>query len=124
MEHAKVTKYLDLFHKMRNKFDVKKKEMGHKEKFPKELKEDSILVTLDKKSLHSPSAAEVPSSREDTFSTLQDSLELLTHRVPCMIQEMHEEEEEDSSAGTLEEEQPSLLPAIGDTSVKRFPHIS
>ena len=34
-----------------------------------------------------------------------------------MIQEMHEEEEEDSNAGTLIEEQPSLLPAVGETIV-------
>ena len=32
-----------------------------------------------------------------------------------MIQEMHEEEEADSSIGTLIEEQPSLLPVVGDT---------
>ena len=34
-----------------------------------------------------------------------------------MIQEMHEEEEEDSNIGKLVEEQPSLLPAVGDTIV-------
>ena len=48
---------------------------------------------------------------------MQYSLKFLTHRVPCMIQEMHEEEEADSSAGTLGQEQPSLLLAIGDTIV-------
>ena len=78
--------------------------MCHKVKFPKETKEDVNLVTLDKKSLHSPPAAEVLASGEETLATLQDSLELLTYRVPCMIQEMHEEEEEDSCAGTLGEE--------------------
>ena len=57
MEHAKVTKYSYLFHNLRNKFDVRKPEMCPKETFPKETKEDVILVTLDKKSLHSPPAA-------------------------------------------------------------------
>ena len=85
MEHAKVTKYSYFFHKLRKKFDVKKTEMGHKETFPKETKEDVILVTLDKKSLHSPPAAGVLASREETIAILQDGLELLTHRVPCMI---------------------------------------
>ena len=100
MEHAKVTKYSNFFHKLRKKFDMKKIEMCHKVTFPKE--EDVNLVTLDKKSLHSPPVAEVLASREETIATLQDSLELLAHRVPCMIQEMHEEEEEYSSTGTLE----------------------
>ena len=85
MEHAKVTEYSDFFHKLRKKFDVKKTEMCHKETFPKETKEDVNLVTLDKKSLHSPPAAKVLASREETLATLQDSLEILTHRVPCMI---------------------------------------
>ena len=113
MEHARVTKYSDFFHKFRNKFDVKKTEMCYKETFPKE--EDVNLVTLDKKSLHSPPAAELLAPGEETFASLQDSLSLLTHRLPCMIQEMHEEEEENSSAGTLGEEQPSLLPVVGGT---------
>ena len=34
-----------------------------------------------------------------------------------MDQEVHEEEEEDTSTGTLEENRPSLLPAVGDTIV-------
>ena len=104
MEHAKVTKYLDFFHKLRRKFDVRKLEMCHKETFPKETKEDFNLVTLDKRSLLSPPAIEVLASKEETLPTLQDSLELLTHRVPCITKEMHEEEEVDSSTGTLEEE--------------------
>ena len=54
MEHAKVNKYSYLFHKLRKKFDVKKIENGYKQAFPEETKEDVILVTLDKKSLHSP----------------------------------------------------------------------
>ena len=117
MEHEKVPKYSDLFHKLRNNFDERKPEMYPKETFPKETKEDVILVTLDKESLHSPPGAEVLASREETLATLQGGLELLTHRVPCMIQEMHEEEEEDSNAGTLIKEHPSLLPAVGDTIV-------
>ena len=64
--------------------DVKKTEMGHKETFPKETEEDFILVTMDNKSLHSPPATEVLTSREETLATMQDILELLTHRVPCM----------------------------------------
>ena len=103
MEHAKMTKYLDFLHKLRKKFDVKKTKMCHKETFPKKTKEDVDLVTLDKESLHSPPAAEVLASGEETLATLQGGLELLTHRVPCMIQEVHVEEEEDSSAGTLGE---------------------
>ena len=117
LEHAKVTKYSDFFHKLRKNFDVRKIEMCHKETFPKETKEDFNLVTLDKNSLHSPPTAKVLASREDTLATFQDSLELLTHRVPCMIQEMHEEEEVDSSAGTLRKVHPSLLPVFGDTIV-------
>ena len=85
MEHVRVTKYSDLFHKLRRKFDVKETYMCHKETFPKETREDVILVTLDKRSLHSPPAAEVLASREETLETLQDILELLTHRFPCMI---------------------------------------
>ena len=57
--------------------------MCQKVTFRKE--EDVNLVTLDKKSLHSPPAAEVLASREETLATLQGGLELLTHRVPCMI---------------------------------------
>ena len=91
LEHAKVTKYSDFFHKLRKKFDVEKRE-------------DVNLVTLDKRSLLSPPATEVLVSREETLASLQDSLKLLPYRVPCMIQEMHEEEEEDTSAGTLQEE--------------------
>ena len=34
MEHAKVTKYSDLFHKLRKEFDVRKPEMCHKVTFP------------------------------------------------------------------------------------------
>ena len=90
MEHVKVTKYSDLFHKLRKKFDVRKQEICHKETFPKETKEDVILVTLDKGSLHSSPVEKVITSGEETLATLQDSFELLTHRVPCMIQEMHE----------------------------------
>ena len=104
MDHVKVTKYSHFFHKLRNKFDVKKKDMSRKETLRKETKEDVIVFTLDKRSPHSPLAAEVLASREETLETLQDSLEILTHRVPCMIQEMHEEEEEYSNASTLEEE--------------------
>ena len=96
MEHAKVTKYSDFFHKLRKKFDVKKIDMCHKKTFPKGTKEDVNLVTMDKRSLHSPPAAEVLASGEETLASLQDSLKLLTYRVPCMIQEMHEEEEKDS----------------------------
>ena len=117
MEHVKVTKYSDLFHKLRKKFNVKKIEMCHKEEFPKETKEDVILVTLDKESLHSPPAAEVLVSREETLSSLQDSIKLLTYRIPCMIQEMHEGKEGDSSADTLGEGHPSLLPVVRDTIV-------
>ena len=99
-----MTKYSDFFHKLRKEFDVRKPKMCHKVTFPKETKEDANLVTLDKKSLHSPPAAKVLASKEETVATLQDSLDLLTHRVPCMIQEMHEEKDEESSAGTLGEE--------------------
>ena len=74
-----MTKYLDLFHKLRKKFDVRKPDMCHKETCPKETKEDVNLVTLDKKSLHSPPAVEVLTSGEETLASLQDSLELLTH---------------------------------------------
>ena len=88
--------------------------MCHKETFPKETKEDVILVTLDKGSLHSPPAVEVFASGEETIETLQDSFELSTYTVPCMIREMHEEEEKYSSIGTLIEEKPSLLPVVGD----------
>ena len=91
--------------------------MCHKEKFPKETKEDVNLVTLDKESLNSPPVVEVLASSEETLANLQDSLELLTHRVSCTIQEMHGEEEVDSSAGTLGEEKPSLSPVVGDTIV-------
>ena len=101
MEHGKVTKYLYFFHKLRMKFNGRKPEMCHKETFPKETKEDVILVTLGKESLHSPPTVEVLASEEETLATFQDSLEILTHRVPCMIQEMHEGKEEDSIAGTL-----------------------
>ena len=104
MEHAKVTKYSDFFHKLRKKYNVRKTEMCHKETFPKETKEDAILVTLDKESLHSPPAAKALVSGGETLASLQDSLELLTYRVTCMIQEMHEEEEVDSSASILIEE--------------------
>ena len=38
IEHAKVIKYSDLFHKLRKKFDEKKTEMSHKGTFPKETK--------------------------------------------------------------------------------------
>ena len=117
MKHEKVTKYSDFFYKLRREFAVRKLEMCHKEKFPKETKEDVNLVTLDKESPHSPPTVEVLTSREETLALLQDSLELLTHRVPCMIQEMHKEEEEDSSAGTWLEEQPSLLLVVGDIIV-------
>ena len=89
--------------------------MCHKEKFAKETKEDVNLVTLDKKSLHSPLAAEVLASGEEMLAYFQGNLELLTHRVPCKIWEMNQEEEEDSSASKLEEEQPSLLLAVGGT---------
>ena len=82
MEHAKVTKYSDLFHKLRKEFDVRKPEMCHKVTFPKE---DVNLVTLHKNSLHLPPATEVLASREETLALLQDSLEILTHRGPCMI---------------------------------------
>ena len=85
MEHAKVTKYLDLFHKLRNNFDARKPEMCHKETFPKETKEDVFLVTLEKGSLHSPPAVEVLASGEETLALFQDSLELLTYIFPCMI---------------------------------------
>ena len=115
MEHAKVTKYSDFFHKLRKEFYGRKPEMCHKVTFPKE--EDVNLVTLDKDSLHSPPATEVLTSREETLTNFQNSLELLTHRFPCMIQEMHEEDEENSSTGTLVEEKPSLLLVVGDTVV-------
>ena len=84
MEHAKVTKYLDFFHNLRNKFDVRKPEMCHKETFPEKSKEDVILVTLDKESLHSPRAIKFLVSGEETLASLQDSLEILTYRVSCM----------------------------------------
>ena len=114
MEHAKVTKYLDLFHKLRKEFDVRKQKRYHKETFPKGTKEDVSLVTLEKESLHSLPAAEVLASREETIATLQDSNELVTYRVPCMIYEMHEKEEVDSSTSTLGEDHPSLLPVVGE----------
>ena len=107
MEHAKVTKYLDLFQILRKKFDRRKLEIFHKETFPEKSKENFILFTLEKDSLHSPLAVEVLVSGGETVAYFQDSLKLLTYRVPCMIQEMHEEEEVDSNAGTLIEEQPS-----------------
>ena len=78
-----MTKYSDFFHKLRKEFEVRKLEMCHKVTFPKE--EDVNLVTLDKKSLHSPPAAEVLAFGEETLASLQDSLDLLTYRVPCMI---------------------------------------
>ena len=56
MEHAKVNKYSDFFHKLRKKFDMRKTEKYPKETFPKETKEDFNLVTLDKESPHSPPA--------------------------------------------------------------------
>ena len=59
MEHTKVTNYSDFFHKLRKKFDMRKPEMYHKEKFPKEIKEDVNLFTLYKKSLLSPTTAKV-----------------------------------------------------------------
>ena len=80
-----MTKYSYLFHKLREEIDVRKLEMCHKVKFPKETKENVNRVTLDKKSLHPPPAAEVLTSKEKTLSSLQDSFELLTYRVPCMI---------------------------------------
>ena len=46
MEHVKVTKYSYFFHKLRNNFDMIKLEIYPKEAFPKEAKEDVILVTL------------------------------------------------------------------------------
>ena len=52
MEHEKVTNYSYFFHKLRKNFDVIKPEILHKETFPKETKEDAILVTLEKRSLH------------------------------------------------------------------------
>jgi len=51
LEHAKVTKYLDFFHKLRKKFDVEKTELCYKGAYPKETKENVNLVTLDKRSL-------------------------------------------------------------------------
>ena len=114
MENSKLTKYSDVFHKLRRNFDVKETKMCHKETFPKETKDDVNLVTLDKESLHSPPVAEVITSREETLATLQCILDLLTHGVSCMIQEMHEGEEEDSSASTLVEEKPSFSPTVGD----------
>ena len=104
MEHAKVTKYSDFFHKLRKKFYIIKPKICHKETFPKEIEEDVNLVTPDKESLNSSSATEVLISRGETLASLQYSLKLLTYRVPCMIQYMHEEEEVDSSASTLIEE--------------------
>ena len=62
MENAKVNKYSYLFHKLKKEFDVRKPEMCHKVTFPKEAKENFNLVTLDKKSLHSPPVAEVLAS--------------------------------------------------------------
>ena len=66
-----MTKYSDFFHKLRKKFDVRRPGMCHKEKFPKETKEDFILVTLEKESLHSPPAIEVLASRGETLASLQ-----------------------------------------------------
>ena len=57
--------------------------MCHKVTFPKE--EDVNLVTLDKKSLHSPPAAEVLASGEETLAFLQDILDILTYLGPCTI---------------------------------------
>ena len=83
LEHAKVTKYSDLFHNLRKKYDVEKTEMCYKETFPKE--EAINLVTLDKRSLHSRLAAEVLASGEETLAPFQSSVKLLTYRDPCMI---------------------------------------
>ena len=96
---------------------MRKTDMCHKETFPKETKKDGILLTMDKESLYLPPAVEVVVSGEETFSSFQDILEPLTHRVSCMTEEMHEEEDENSNTGTLGEEQPSLLPAVGGTIV-------
>ena len=104
IEHAKVTKYSYFFQRIRKKFDRRKPETFIIEKFPKKSRENVILATLDKESLHSPLAAEVLVSGGETLASLQGSLKLLTYRVPCMIQEMHEEEEENSNAGKLTEE--------------------
>ena len=117
MEHAKLTKYSYFYHKLRKKFDMRQREICHKDTFPKETKEDAILITLDRESLHSPPAAEVLVFGGETLSPFKDSLKTLTHRVPCMIHEMHEEEEVDSSTGTLIEEQPSLLPIVEENIV-------
>ena len=64
MEHEKVTKYSNFFHNLRKKFYVRKPEICCKETFPKEIKGDVNLITLDKKSLHSPQAAKVLASKE------------------------------------------------------------
>ena len=84
LEHAKVTKYSDLFHNLRKKFDMEKIELCYKEASPKETKDNINLVTLNKRSLLSPPVAEVLLSREETLAYLQSSLELLTYGVPCM----------------------------------------
>ena len=60
LEHAKVTKYSDFFHKLRKRFDVEG-------------------------SLRSPPATKVLVSGGEALAYFQDSINLLTYRVPCMI---------------------------------------
>ena len=126
MEHAKVTKYSNLFHNLRKEFDGRKLEMCHKVTFPEE--EDFILVTLEKKTLHSPPVAKVLASGEETLATLQDSLELLTHRVPCMRKRrkipalVHLEKSNHHSYQQLETPLCRLEELL--CSGKRFPHIA
>ena len=69
-----MTKYSYFFHKLRKKFDMKKTELCYKGASPKGTKENVNLVTLDKRSLLSPPAAEVLVFGEETLSSLHGSL--------------------------------------------------
>ena len=84
------------------------------EKVHEEQKEYVIIITPNKEQLPPPLAAKVLASVERALASLQDDPEPLILRVPCMIQEVHEEEEEHTSVSATLKEQPSLSPTVGE----------
>ena len=121
MKHARVTNYVDFTQRVVKSFDRRKLETlsietfsDIEEKVPEEPKKYVNTITSEEEQLPPPPAAEVLTSVEGALTSLQDDPEHLKLRVPCMIQEMHEEEEADTNAGTTVEEKPSPSPTVGE----------
>ena len=85
LSHARVTAYADFTQRLIKKFDKNKSEENRPSP---------------------PLVARPLASGERTLASLQDGLDLLTFRVPCIIQEMHEEEDTYTNTGAVVEEQP------------------